>query len=208
MLPARLSTAHRRVRRGVLRRRRPLAALLTAIAVVAGLHATAEPREPTVSVLVAARDLPAGVSLSTDDLTTAAFRPGSQPDGLVPDPAGRLLAAPLRRGEPVTDARLLGPGLAEGHPGMVATPVRLPDASVAALLRVGDRIDVLAADPQDGATTEVASAALVLALPAPPADGVADALPGRLVVLGLDAAEVTAVSGAAVTHFLIVAYSD
>ena len=90
---------------------------------------------------------------------------------------------------------------------MVATPVRIPDASVAALLRVGERVDVLAADPQGGPTDLVATAALVLALPAPVDDAAADALPGRLVVLGLDAAEVPAVAGASVTRFLTIAYA-
>ena len=65
---------------------------------------------------------------------------------------------------------------------------------------------MLAADPQGGPTTRVASDALVLAVPAVSDDAVADALPGRLVVLGLDATEVTAVSGASVTRFLTVAY--
>jgi hypothetical protein len=90
---------------------------------------------------------------------------------------------------------------------MVATPVRIPDASVAALLRVGDRVDVLAADPQGGPTRSLATAALVLALPAAVDDGVADALPGRLVVLGLDAVEVADVAGASVTHFLTLTYT-
>ena len=135
------------------------------------------------------------------------FRPGTEPDGLVEDPAGRVLASSLRRGEPVTDARLVGPTLVDGLPGLVATPVRIPDAAMAALLHVGDRVDVLAADPQGGPTREVAESALVLAVPAPAADAAADALPGRLVVLGLDSDEVAAVAGASVTHFLTVAYA-
>jgi hypothetical protein len=90
---------------------------------------------------------------------------------------------------------------------MVATPVRIPDAAVASLLSVGDRVDVLAADPQGGPTTELAEGALVLALPTPVDDAVADALPGRVVVLGLSAAEVPDVAGASVTHFLTLAYA-
>ncbi len=203
----RVARARRRSRRAVLRRRRPLAALLTAVAVVAALRVTSPAPQPTVSVLVAAHDLPAGATLGSDDLTSVAFRPGSQPDGLVGEPVGLVLASGLRRGEPVTDARLLGPSLAEGHPGMVATPVRLPDASMAALLRVGDRVDVLAADPQGGPTTVQARSALVLALPAVTEDAAADALPGRLVVLGLQVGEVAHVSGASVTHFLTIAYA-
>lgn len=164
------------------------------------------PPEPTVPVLVAAHDLAAGATVSPDDLTTQEFRPGSVPDGLVGDPSGRLLASAVRRGEPLTDARLVGPTLAEGHPGLVPTPVRLPDAAMVALLRSGDRVDVLAADPQGGPTVVVAADALVLAVPALSQEAVADALPGRLVVLGLAATDVTAVSGASVTHFLTIAF--
>jgi Flp pilus assembly protein CpaB len=202
-----VARARRSIRRAILRRRRLLAALLTATAAVAALRVTTPAPDPTVPVVVAAHDLHAGARLADDDVTTVRFRPGSEPDGLVEAPAGRILATSLRRGEPVTDARLLGPALADGHAGMVATPVRIPDASVAALLRVGDRVDVLAADPQGGPTDVVATAALVLALPAPVDDAVADALPGRLVVLGLDAAEVAAVAGASVTRFLTIAYA-
>ena len=160
-----------------------------------------------MSVLVAAHDLPAGARLTDDDLTTAEFRPGTEPSGLVEHPGGLTLATSLRRGEPVTDPRVLGPALTDGHPGMVATPVRLPDTAMASLLRVGDRVDVLAADPQGGPTVELAEAALVLALPRPVDDAVTDSLPGRLVVLGLRTAEVSDVAGASVTHYLTVSYS-
>lgn len=203
----RLSALRRRVRRAILRRRRLLAALLTGVAAVAGLRAVAPPAEPTVSVAVAAHDLPAGARLTEDDLTTVEFRPGSEPGGLVADPSGLTLATSLRRGEPVTGPRVLGPALTDGHPGMVATPVRIPDAALVALLRVGDRVDVLAVDPQGGATRSLAHAALVLALPAPVEDAVTDSLPGRLVVLGLEAEEVPDVVGAAVTHYLTVSYT-
>jgi Flp pilus assembly protein CpaB len=204
----RTALARRRVRRAVLRRRRILAALLTGVAVLAGMRSVAAPPEPTVDVLVATHDLAAGTTVSADDLAIVAFRPGSEPDGLVDDPVGELVASAVRRGEPLTDARLLGTSLTDGHPGIVAAPVRLPDAAVVGLLRSGDLVDVLAADPQGGPTEVVASDALVLVVPAVAEDSVADALPGRLVILGLDATDVTAVSGASVTHFLTVAYAD
>jgi Flp pilus assembly protein CpaB len=203
----RFAIVRRRVRRAVLRRRRLLAATLTGVAVVVGLRSTAAPPAPTVEVLVAAHDLAAGTTLSADDVVTVGFRPGSEPDGLVGDPVGRLLASAVRRGEPLTDTRLLGPAVAEGHPGLVATPVRLPDAAMVSLLRTGDRIDLLAADPQGGPSLAVADDALVLAVPARSEEAVADALPGRIVVLGLDPVEVTRVSGASVTHFLTVSYA-
>ena len=203
----RLRAAARRTRRAVLRRRRLLAALCALVAVWAGLRATAAPPPARVPVTVAARDLGAGSVLRPADLTTARFAPGTAPAGQVRDPVGRQLAAPLRGGQPITDTALLGAGLVHDRPDLVALPVRLPDTAMAELLRVGEEVDVLAADPTGGPSATVAHAALVLALPPPPADAAADGLPGRLVVLGVRTGDVTPVSSAAVTHFLTVAWS-
>lgn len=194
---------HRRIRRVVLRRRRAWAALLAGAAAVSGLRVAAPPPEPTVDVIIATRHLPAGTRLSAEDVSTARFRPETVPAGLVGAPVGRLLAGPLNRGEPVTDTRLVGPALTGGRPDLVAAPVRLPDAAAADLLRVGEMIDVLAADPRGGETVVVARSALVLAVPEPPAQ---DSLPGRLIVLGLHASEVSEVARASVTHFLSVSF--
>jgi Flp pilus assembly protein CpaB len=156
---------------------------------------------------VAAHDLGAGAVLGRSDLTVARFAPGTVPSGQVRDPVGRQLAGPLRRGQPITDTALLGASLVRDRPDLVALPVRLPDTAMAELLRVGDAVDLVAADPQGGPAQTVAREALVLALPPPPADAAADGLPGRLVVLGVPESDVTAVSSATVTHFLTVAWS-
>lgn len=192
----------RAVRRLVLRRRRPLAALLTAAAVAAGIHAVTGPPPPTVPVLVAAHDLPAGAPLEEADLRTVRFAPGSAPDGAVDDPVGQVLAAPLRSGEPVTDVRLVGPDLTAGHPGLVAVPVRLPDPGMVALLDVGDRIDLLATDPQRGGAEVVAAGVPVLAIPAPDEQASASGLPGRLVVVGALGDQVGPLADAAVRSFV------
>ncbi|WP_370288789.1 SAF domain-containing protein [Nocardioides sp.] len=175
-------------RRAVLRRRRPLAALFVVVGVLAGVRAVAPAPAPTAVVLVAARDLGAGRPLAPDDLTSRALPVDAVPTGaLRRHPGGRLLAAPLRRGEVLTDVRLTGPATArELPPGAVAAPVRLSDAGQAALLAAGDRIDVLVGDPrssQDAAL--VAGCAVVLAVPGvgQASDG---ALPGRLAVLAVD----------------------
>ena len=196
------------LRRALLRRRRLLAAVLTGVAVAAGLRAVAAPPPATVAVLVAARDLPAGVELDADDLVVAEFAPGSAPDGVADDPGGRILAAPVRRGEPVTDVRLVGPQLTEGLADLTATPVRLPDAGMVGLLRVGDRIDLVAADPRgDGAET-VASDVPVLAIPSEESGGPGTTgLPGRLVVVGVPPDEVGAVASAAVGSFVTFSWS-
>lgn len=191
------------LRRAVLRRRRLLAALLTGVAVAAGLRAVTAPPPATVSVLVAARDLPAGAELEADDLLAARFAPGSAPDGVAADPTGRILAAPVRRGEPVTDVRLVGPQLTEGLADLTATPVRLPDAGMVGLLHVGDRIDLVAADPRGEGAATVAADVPVLAIPSEQAGGPGTAgLPGRLVVVGVDPDDVGEVASAAVASFV------
>jgi Flp pilus assembly protein CpaB len=195
-------------RRSVLRRRRPLAALLTAVAVAAGLHAVAAPSPAGVPVRVAARDLPAGAELEAGDLVAVDFAPGTPPDDLVEDPVGRTLAAPVRRGEPVTDVRLIGPQLTVGRAELIALPVRLPDAGMVGLLEVGDRIDLVAADPRGTGAATVAADAPVLAIPSAAADapGVAG-LPGRLVVVGVGPGEAATVAAAAVGSVLTFSWS-
>lgn len=200
----RLASLLRPVRRAVLARRRLLAALLTAVAVAAGLHAAAAPPPAEVAVTVAARDLPSGAVLTDADLRTVGFAPGSVPAGAVDEAGGRTLAAPLRAGEPVTDVRLVGPALTEGYPGLAAVPVRLPDAGVAGLLTVGDRVDLVAADPEGGPASLVATDAPVLALPAGDGDPGVTGLGGRLVVLGVPPSDVPLVADAAARKFLTV----
>jgi Flp pilus assembly protein CpaB len=192
----------RSVRRAVLRRRRPLAALLTAVAVAAGLEAATGPGPDTVTVLVAARDLPAGAEVTAGDLRTARFAPGSAPRGVVDDPTGEVLASPLREGEPVTDARLVGPELTAGQPGLVGVPVRLPDPGMVALLDVGDRVDLVATDPQEGGASVVADDVPVLAIPAADETATSAGLPGRLVVVGAAPNQVPALAEAAVRSFV------
>jgi Flp pilus assembly protein CpaB len=203
-LRARLASTLRAVRRAVLARRRLLAAVLTAVAVAAGIHAATSPPPAEVKVRVAARDLPAGAVLGAGDLRTVGFAPASVPSGLADHAAGRTLAAPLRQGEPVTDLRLVGPALTDGYPGLAAVPVRLPDAGVVGLLRVGDRVDLVASDPQGGSASVVATNAPVLAIPAADAGTDGTGLTGRLVVVGADPGDVTRIADAAVRAFVTV----
>jgi Flp pilus assembly protein CpaB len=204
----RLTAARRAVRRQVLARRRLLAGLLTAVAVAAGLHTATAAPPAQVSVLVAAHDLPAGRVVGAGDVRRVGFAPGSVPAGLARSPAGRTLAAPLRAGEPLTDVRLVGPALTDGYPGLTAVPVRLPDAGMAGLLRVGDRIDLVSADPQGKAAEVVASDVPVLALPDTPTEVGAAGLTGRLVVVGADPGDVSRIADASVRTFVTIAFAD
>jgi len=206
MVRDRLTQRLRPVRRAVLARRRLLAAVLAAVAVAAGVHAAAAPPPPAVTVLTAAHDLPAGSVLEADDLVSAAFSPGSVPDGVADDAVGRTLAAAVRRGEPVTDVRLVGPALTSGDPSRTALPVRLPDAGMVALLDVGDRIDLVATDPQGGGSHVVAAGVPVLAIPAADAEVVAGQ-PGALVVVGVEPTDATGLADASVRYFLTYVFS-
>lgn len=174
---------------------------------LATLRSLAPPEPPSVAVTVAARDLAAGTVIAPRDTTVTVLPDGAAPDGAVADPVGETLAAPVRRGEAVTDVRLAGQSAGRAVDGLVASPVRLPDADAVALLRPGDRIDLVATDARRGRTTTVAVGALVLAVPEA-GDAVTGPLGGRIVVLGLPPAAVEQVQGAAVAMFLSYAYSD
>jgi len=131
-------------RRPLARQRRLLTAGLIASAVAAGLRVLAPAPAPTVPLLVAARDLPAGAVLTARDVRTAQWPRGSAPAGVVVGTVGRRLAGAVRRGEPLTDVRLRGPGVLAGQdPSTRAVVVRLA-TSTAGLVRPGDRVDVVA----------------------------------------------------------------
>lgn len=156
----------------VARYRVLLAAGLAAGAVAAGLTAVAPPPASRVEVLTVARDLPAGAVLTPEDLVVASVPDALLPTGAFFAPAGvvgRSVAGPVRRGETLTDVRLLGAGLlpAGSEGSEVAVPVRVAEPAAAALVEAGDRIDVLAAPPEGGAAAAVVAAGVrVLSVPA------------------------------------------
>ena len=203
-----LRRAWRRVRRAVLARRRSLAALCAALAVLASVQAVRVPASPTTPVLVAGKDLAGGRVLSAGDLVVREYAVGTTPAGAVTDAgsvSGRVLAAPLREGEPLTDVRLVGPGLLDGYPGKVVTPVRVADADAVRLVSVGDRVDLVASDPESGTTATVASAAPVVAVPRRRA-GSASIESGALVVVAVSATESLDLARAAASSIVTVAF--
>jgi Flp pilus assembly protein CpaB len=191
--------------------RRLMSAVLVAVAVVAALHVVrpAPPAESTV--WVAAHDLAGGAPLGRADV-----RPVRVPVALVPagalrtagDVVGRLLAAPVRRGEPLTDDRMLGDSLLASmpDPGLVAVPVRVADGQAAvALVHPGDVVDVLAAtDPGAGAADSVTVARGVQVLSVPGRDPAAGDGAG-LVVVAVDRAQAAALARASVSSRLSLA---
>ena len=198
----------RRPRSPVATARRTAAALLAATALFLALRPAppAAPPPSAVPVAVAALDLPAGTALSGQDVAVARLPPGVVPGGVVPEAkplVGRVLAGAVRAGEPLTDARLVGPGLTALLPAdQVAAPVRLADLAVAGLVHAGDRVDVLAALPDAGRAEVVAGGALVLAAPRPAS---ADLDPAAgLLVLAVDAATAARLAAVSTTATLTV----
>lgn len=191
------------------RHRGVIAGSCAGLAVLAALPVLAPGAPATVPVLTAARDLRWGLPLEAGDLVVAQVPAGSVPDGVLTataDARGRLLASPVRRGEPITDVRLVGPGLLS-DPGLVAVGVRIADAGTAALLRAGSVVDVLAAAPADdfagaAATAEtVASSVRVLAVPG----GRRGGIDGALVLVAATEAQAARLAAAAATGRLSVA---
>ena len=183
-------------------RRRLAAVGLLAVAVLAGLRAVTPSPPPTITVWAAAHDLTGGQPLSLADLARLALPVAAVPAGALragAAPVGRLLAAPVRRGEPLTDVRLLGPSLlaALPQPGLVAVPVRVADGSAAAaVVKPGDLVDVLeTADPAGGGPrVPMTVAARVQVLAVPGASDSADG--GGLVVLAATPGQAAALAQA------------
>jgi Flp pilus assembly protein CpaB len=137
-----------RLRRFVRWHRRATASTLAASAVLLAIAGTRPVPAATTELWVAGRDLRSGETLARADLERRSAPPGLVPAGALgpADLVGRMLAAPARRGEPLTDLRVMGRSLLHGYAeGTVASPVRLADPGTARLLAVGDLVDVLAA---------------------------------------------------------------
>lgn len=101
----------------------------------------------TVIAFAAAVDLPAGRILEPGDISGISVPPGLVPSGS-PDSKtafeGKQLAAPLRRGQLLTDAQVLGPGLLAGSPaGTAAVPLRLSDPASIQLVSPGQLVNVV-----------------------------------------------------------------
>jgi pilus assembly protein CpaB len=207
------------LRRALGWRRRLLSAGLLAGAMAVALQVLAPPPPATVPVLVAARDLAAGAALTRADLRVAHRPPASLPAGALTSQAaatGRPVSSAVRRGEVLTDVRLVGAGMLRGlGPNLVAAPVRVAEPGTAALVRPGDTVDVLAAAAGSsgdageatggGYARLVASAVRVLSLPAPAGGRLAGPVDaGVLLVVATTSSTAARLAAAAVTDRLSV----
>ncbi len=152
------------MRRALLRHRRLLAAVLLCAAAGTCVEAFLPRAEPGTPVIAAASDLAAGTVLAAADLRILALPSSAVPPGAQTrreDLLGQRLAAPLRRGDIITDTRLVGPGLLTGTaPGTVAVPLRPADPSTVRLVGAGQRVDVVVST---GNGYETAAASEVIA---------------------------------------------
>jgi Flp pilus assembly protein CpaB len=133
--------------------RRVAAGALVVLAAIAALRP--DPALERTDIVVAARDLAPGIELGSADVRVESRTAPTVPDGAQTDLArvvGATLAGPARRGEPLTDVRLLGPRLAESAAGPNAriVPLHLDDTALLDLIRPGDVVDVLGAGADGG----------------------------------------------------------
>ena len=148
IVPASLIGSGRRPAWQRTRLRRVISAGLVATAVWLAMSAfLPQPALRGVPIVVVAQDLMAGHVLTRSDLTVADWPRDLRPGGAVADPLallGKALGAAMSRGEPVTAARIRGPGLLAGvRDGLVAAHVRLADPAMAAMTAPGDRVDLI-----------------------------------------------------------------
>jgi Flp pilus assembly protein CpaB len=181
--------------------RRIAAAVLVVLAGIAALRSN--PDGDQAQVVVVARDLHPGAALTTDDVRLENRLAATVPDGSQTNldvVVGATLAGPARRGEVLTDLRLLGSRLAESIAGRDAriVPLHPADAALADLLRPGDVVDVVAAPANadtDAHTNPriVVTDAVVVLVSARQKTQADD----RVVLVAVPASAATAVAGAA-----------
>ncbi len=179
--------------------RRIAAGGLVVLAGVAALRP--DPADADTDVVVATRDLSPGCDSDGRRRRLEKRSATTVPDGAhgaVDAVVGATLAGPARRGEVLTDVRVLGSrlaGLAAG-PDARVVPLHLADAAVLDLIRPGDVVDVLGAvsAETDAEPRVVATDAIVVLVSArQKAAGAGD---DRVVLVALPATAANALAGA------------
>jgi Flp pilus assembly protein CpaB len=157
-----------RTQRFVFEHRRLLAAAFAGLAVLTALSALRQ-QPDGASVLVARHDLRSGHVLTASDLRTTTVPPAARPSHSLGREAaiGRRVAGPMRAGEAVTDYRVLQDDALSGYADdAVLTTIRVDRADGLTGLHVGDRVDVIAVDPDGESKAEIVARAVeVVTLP-------------------------------------------
>jgi hypothetical protein len=153
-----------------------------------------------ITVVKARSPLPGGAVLSAADLMLDRVDASDVPAGALGDPhalIGKTLAVPVAENQIMTPLATIA-ARTSVSPGHVMAPLRLADTALATLLRPGDVVDVIAADPQAEQAVVVAAGARVVTIPELPDDRASPGLEGALVLIDVDAqtASVVAKAGA------------
>lgn len=189
--------------------RRLLAATLVLLAAALALR----PEPGMATVLVAARDLAPGSTLTAEDVRPQALPAEIVPAGAITNPSGvdgHVLAGAARRGEPMTDVRLLGAELTRllaPDEGSASVPVRLSDPDIAALLAPGSKVDVVTVGERGREPSVLAERATVLAVMDDAGAGagrLGSGQRGRLVMVVLPRQAATQVAAASISQALTV----
>lgn len=181
--------------------------MATVAAVLIGISAARPPEPPSVAVVRAVRDIPAGTALAAGDLRADRIPLSAAPASPLNDAAaavGRTAAGAIGDGQVLTATNL---GTPRAGPGKVVAPLRLADPQVAQLLRVGDRVDVIAAGRSDGKAQVVAGDVVVVGLPQSADDGglAGGDSGGQLILVEVDLTTATTLDDVAATGRLSVA---
>jgi len=190
--------------------RRVTAGALVLLAAAAALRP--DPTDGKTDVVVATRDLAPGVELVASDVRVESRSVATIPDGATTNGAdlvGATLAGPARRGEVLTDVRVLGSRLADATAGPDAriVPVHPTDAALLDLVRTGDVVDVLAVSEGVDGTGEqrsrvVATNAIVVLVSAASKDRGRDGV----VLVALPVLKANEVAGASLTQAITLTF--
>lgn len=173
--------------------RRVVAAVLAGLAALFALQALSPPPPVTLPVVVTTRAIPAGSTLGEGDVKVAQLPAGAAPADApreLRQVVGRQALTALPAGAVVLREVTLDP-TASLPKGQVLVPFRIADPAIAALVRVGDVVSVVAPD-SEGRTKVVAARVRVAALPRPPSQsgpfGDASSTQSGVVVVQADSA--------------------
>jgi Flp pilus assembly protein CpaB len=190
--------------------RRVTAGALVLLAAVAALRP--DSTDGKTDVVVATRDLAPGVELVASDVRVESRSAATIPDGATTNGAdliGATLTGPARRGEVLTDVRVLSSRLADATAGPDAriVPVHPTDAALLDLVRTGDVVDVLAVSEADGGFGEqrsrvVATNAIVVLVSSTSKDRGRDGV----VLIALPVLKANEVAGASLTQAITLTF--
>jgi pilus assembly protein CpaB len=178
--------------------------LAAVAAVLTGISAAAPEGPAMITVVKAKSQLPGGAVLSAEDLVIDLVAASDVPNGALSDPhalIGRTLAVPVAENQMMTPLTMIA-ARTSVSPGNVIAPLRLADTALAALLRPGDVVDVIAADTQAEQAVVVAAGARVVTIPELPDEQAGGSLDGALVLIDVDAQTASIVAKAAASAAL------